>query len=93
MTLLEEFIATSTMPSAVIVALTTSLMTNVLNPTSETQIIMTARRLLSLIQPRHPLVLQKVAKTLSEANEAVNDTVEQLIISLSMVRFFAYTTI
>lgn len=87
MALLEKIIATSAMPSTVIVALTTSLMKDVLNPTSETQIVMTARRLLSLIQPRHPSVLQKVAETLSEADESVIDAVEQLVISLSMVNF------
>jgi len=85
--LLEKIIATSAMPSTVIVALTTSLMKDVLNPTSETQIVMTARRLLSLIQPRHPSVLQKVAETLSEADESLIDAVEQLVISLSMVNF------
>ena len=87
-TLLEEIIATSTMPSTVILALTTSLMKDVLEPTSEAQIVLTARRLLSLIQPRHPSVLQKVAETLSEADESAKDTVEQLVISLSMVIFF-----
>ncbi|KAF8797612.1 hypothetical protein BYT27DRAFT_7204423 [Phlegmacium glaucopus] len=84
-TLLEKIIAASNMPSTVIVALTTSLMKDVLNPTSETQTVMTGRRLLSLIQPRHPSVLQKVAGTLSEADESVNDAVEQLVISLSMM--------
>ena len=88
-TLLEKIIATSTMPSTVILALTTSLMKDVLDPTSETQIVLIARRLLSLIQPRHPSVLQKVAETLSEADESANDALEQLVISLSMVTFFA----
>ena len=89
-TLLEEIIATSTMPSTVILALTTSLMKDVLDPTSEAQIVLTARRLLSLIQPRHSSVLQKVAETLSEADESANDAVEQLVISLSMVILFTY---
>jgi predicted thioredoxin/glutaredoxin len=87
-TLLEKIIATSTMPSAVILALTTSLVKDVLDPASEAQIVLTARRLLSLIQPRHPSVLQKVAETLSEADESSNDALEQLVISLSMVTFF-----
>ena len=91
-TLLEEIIATSTMPSTVFLALTTSLMKHVLDPTSEAQIVLTARRLLSLIQPRHPSVLQKVAETLSEADESANDAVEQLVISLSMVTFFTCIT-
>ena len=91
-TLLEEIIAASTMPSTVIFALTTSLMKDVLDPTSETQIVLTARRLLSLIQPRHPSVLQKVAQTLSEADESANDAVEQLVISLSMVISFTCIT-
>lgn len=90
-TLLEEIIARS-MPSPVTVALTTSLMKVILDPTSEMQIIMIARRLLSLIQPRHPSLLQKVAESLSEADESVNDAVEQLVISLSMVSFFAHIT-
>ena len=87
-TLLEEIIATSTMPSTVILALTTSLMKDVLDPTSEAQIVLTSRRLLSLIQPRHPSVVRKVAETLSEADESANDAVEQLVISLSMVILF-----
>ena len=91
-TLVEEIIATSTMPSIVILALTTSLMKVVLDPTSEAQIVMTARRLLSLIQPRHPSVLQKVAGTLSKVDESASDAVEQLVISLSMVTFFACIT-
>ena len=89
-TLLEKIIATSTMPSTVILALTTSIMKDVLDPTSEAQIVLTARRLLSLIQPRHPSVLQKVAETLSD--ESTNEAVEQLVISLSMVTFFACIT-
>lgn len=91
-TLLETIITTSTMPPTVVLALTTSLMKDVLNSTSEAQIVLTARRLLSLIQPRHPSVLQKVAETLSEADESANDAVEQLVISLSMVTFFACIT-
>ena len=91
-TLLEDIIATSAMPSTVILALTTSLMKDVLDPSSEAQIVLTARRLLSLIQPRHPSVLQKVAKTLSEADESANDAVDQLVISLSMVTFFTCIT-
>jgi predicted thioredoxin/glutaredoxin len=87
-TLLEEIIATSTMPSTVILALTTPLIKKVLDPTSKAQIVLTARRLLSLIQPRHPSVLQNVAETLSEADESANEAVEQLVISLSMVIFF-----
>ena len=87
-TLLEEIIATSTMPSTVILALTTSLMKDVLDPTSEAQIVLTARSLLSLIQPRHPSVLQKVAETLSESDEFANEAVEQLVFSLSMVKLF-----
>ena len=87
-TLLEEIIATSTMPSTVILALTTSLMKDVLDPTSEAQIVLTARRLLSLIQPRHPSVLQKIAETLSESDELANEAVEQLVFSLSMVKLF-----
>ena len=84
--LLEKIIATSPMPSSVILALTTSLMKVVLDPISEAQIVMTARRLLSLIQPRHPSVLQRVAETL---DKSANDAVEQLVISLSMVTLFA----
>jgi predicted thioredoxin/glutaredoxin len=91
-TLLEKIIATSTMPSTVILALTTSLMKDVIDSTSEAQIVVTARRLLSLIQPRHPSVLQRVAETLSEDDESASDAVEQLVISLSMVTFFACIT-
>ena len=90
--LLENIIATSTVPSTIILALTTSLMKDALDPTSEAQIVMTARRLLSLIQLRHPLVLQRVAETLFKADESVADAVEQLVVSLSMVTFFACIT-
>jgi U3 small nucleolar RNA-associated protein 10 len=45
-----------------------------------------ARRLLSVIKQRYPNVLSEMADTVSEESEDVRASVEQLIISLSMVR-------
>jgi predicted transcriptional regulator len=46
--------------------------------------------MLTTIQQRHPSILQEVAEEVISDAEDVKDAVEQLIISLSMVRFTTF---
>ncbi|KAF8966928.1 armadillo-type protein [Flammula alnicola] len=84
-TLLEAIIATPTTPLSVIEILITSLLNIAVKPEAETQSLLISRHLLSLIQQRHPNLLQKSTEALSEDDESVKEAIEQLIISLSTV--------
>jgi U3 small nucleolar RNA-associated protein 10 len=72
----------------VIETLTTSLLSIATNPQTETESLLASRRLLSLIQQRHPEILQKSANDLSEDDEPAKEAIEQILISLSMVSLF-----
>jgi U3 small nucleolar RNA-associated protein 10 len=48
------------------------------------------RAMLTTIQQRYPPILQEVAEEVISDGEDVKDTIEQLIISLSMVRFMIF---
>ncbi|KAI0063355.1 ARM repeat-containing protein [Artomyces pyxidatus] len=62
----------------------TLLLRNVVaNPSSP---MTNSRQLLSAIHQRHPDVLQDIGQGLSETEDAVQDTVEQLLLSLSVTR-------
>lgn len=84
---LETLIATSTVPLSVLEILTTELLGIAAKPDCEAQNLLLARRLLSLIQQRHPILLRKAAETLcgDDDDEALKDAVEQQIISISTV--------
>ncbi|KAF8154101.1 hypothetical protein B0H34DRAFT_800000 [Crassisporium funariophilum] len=84
--ILKTVIAASTTSLSVIETMTTLLIQLVLKPEVEKEIVLVARHLLSLIQQRYPLVLQRVAEALGEDDESVNDAVAQLTISLSMTK-------
>ena len=84
---LETLIATSTVPLSVLEILTTELLGIAAQPDCEAQNLLLARRLLSLIQQRHPILLRKAAETLcsDDDDESLKDAVEQQIISISTV--------
>jgi U3 small nucleolar RNA-associated protein 10 len=85
---LETLIATSTVPLSVLEILTTELLSIAAKPDCEAQNLLLARRLLSLIQQRHPIILRKAAETLcddDDDDESLKDAVEQQIISISTV--------
>ncbi|KAF9480276.1 hypothetical protein BDN70DRAFT_905831 [Pholiota conissans] len=82
--IIESIIAISATPISVVQDLTTSLLAIGTNPQAEKENLLASRRLLSLIQQRHPTLLQKVANNLSEDDESLTEAVEQLLISLSM---------
>ena len=84
---LETLIATSTVPLSVLDILTTELLSIAAKPDCEAQNLLLARRLLSHIQQRHPILLRKAAETLcnDDDDESLKDAVEQQIISISTV--------
>ena len=88
---LETLIATSTVPLSVVEILTTELLGIAAKPDCEAQNLLLARRLLSFIQQRHPILLRKAAETLCDNdNESLKDAVEQQIISISTVTWFCF---
>lgn len=87
LSLLEAIISVPNLPALVINQSASMLLavsaTNKITPASTS-----ARRLLSIIQQRHPLTLQEAAQLLIEQDETLREAVEQLILSLSVVWFF-----
>ncbi|KAF9468309.1 hypothetical protein BDZ94DRAFT_1246474 [Collybia nuda] len=83
--LLETIISTSNLPPLVVnqlasLLLSTSLLTKITSAST------TARRLLFIFQQRHPLALQEAAETLTQQDETLKESVEQLIVSLAVVQ-------
>ncbi len=55
---------------------------------TDTQTLLVSRRLLSLIQQRHPEIFDKTVDEICERDESLKEAVEQLLISLTMASFF-----
>jgi U3 small nucleolar RNA-associated protein 10 len=82
---LQSILTSSNVPSAITHRLAMLLIDA--DVSSEDTVDTTSHRaLLSRIQQRHPSILQEVAEEVISDRENVKDAVEQLIISLSMVR-------
>ena len=95
--ILETMIATPSTPIDTVATLTIHLMTISVNAATDSQNQLTSRRLLALVQQRHPAILASCADATIEANESLTEEVEQLVISLSVVsillRFFSLHTL
>jgi hypothetical protein len=72
--------------------LTATLLNIAAKPDCEPQKLLFARRLLFLVQQRHPLLLRKAAETLYYDDEALKDAVEQQVISISTVTWPPFDT-
>ncbi|PPR01672.1 hypothetical protein CVT24_001501 [Panaeolus cyanescens] len=82
--LVEAIIATPAFPIGVIEHLTASLFKLAIDTDNEPQLILTSRRLLGLIQQRHPEVVSAISTVIAEEDEKMKEVVSQLSISLSM---------
>ncbi|TFK37695.1 hypothetical protein BDQ12DRAFT_685121 [Crucibulum laeve] len=82
--LLEALLVTSNVPAAIIEHATKSLLKQVLSSDTLASVVLTARRLLSIIHQRYPAILNDVAERESKADASVQASVEQLLISLSV---------
>ncbi|PPQ90282.1 hypothetical protein CVT25_013107 [Psilocybe cyanescens] len=85
MNLLESVILTQTTPSSVIETLASSLLEVGAKSERDTQIALSSRRLLSLIQQRQPNMLGNALDIFGENNPSLRETIEQLVISLSTI--------
>lgn len=85
--IIETLISSSHTPTAVIAQLAELLIPAATTSNAPAAEIATARRILSAIQQRHPAILQNSGKRLIENEEGLKDQIEQLMISLSIVRF------
>jgi U3 small nucleolar RNA-associated protein 10 len=83
--LLESIIATPSTPIDTVATLTVHLMTVSVNAEIDSQNQLTSRRLLALVQQRHPAILASCADATMESDESLKEAVEQLVISLSVV--------
>lgn len=72
-------------PGVILTPLTALLVTTVVSSDDETDLTL-HRAMLSTIQQRHPTILQAVTEAAALEDEHAKETVEQLVISLSMVR-------
>lgn len=83
--LLEGIIATLGTPHSILEVLTDHLLSISVKPEVEAPTLITSRRLLSLVQQRYPEILKKSVDTTCESDESLQEAVEQLLISLTMV--------
>jgi len=83
--ILESLIATQTVPTTVINTLTMTLVQVAVESSTDTQSVLIARKMVSLIHQRSPTALRKAVDVLSEANLGLEEALEQLYISLSTV--------
>ena len=58
---------------------------------TDTQALLVSRRLLSLVQQRHSEIFDKIVNETCERDESLKEAVEQLLISLTMVKFFRHS--
>jgi U3 small nucleolar RNA-associated protein 10 len=86
---LQSLLTSTKVPNAIIHPLAVLLIDAVVS-SEETIDTALHRAMLSTIQQRHPTVLQKAAEGVISDDEDLKDAVEQLIISLSMVRDKTY---
>ncbi|KAJ6578862.1 hypothetical protein DFH09DRAFT_980162 [Mycena vulgaris] len=77
---LESIISSSTVPTIVIRHLANLLISNAVTEDAQ----MVARRLLAQIQQRHPTVLQEAADDLSRSHADLEETIDNMMISLSV---------
>ncbi|KAJ7756261.1 hypothetical protein B0H16DRAFT_696293 [Mycena metata] len=77
---LESVISSPTVPTIVVKHLTTLLLNTVVSDDAQ----MGARRLLSIIQQRHPLIVPEVADEISRSREDMQESVDNVVISLSV---------
>ncbi|KAJ7042839.1 hypothetical protein C8F04DRAFT_1251651 [Mycena alexandri] len=77
---LESVISSPTVPTVVVKRLTTLLLNTVVSDDAQ----MGARRLLSNIQQRHPLIVPEVADEISRSREDIRESVDNVVISLSV---------
>jgi len=83
--ILESLIATRTVPTTVINTLTMTLVQVAVESSTDTQSVLIARKMVSLIHQRSPTALRKAVDVLSEADLGLEEALEQLYISLSTV--------
>lgn len=84
--LLENIIATTAAPSALINNMAFQLIHIEISPDAHVENKVIARFLLSLIQQRYPSSLQKAIATFHEDDESSKENLDQLLISLSTVK-------
>ncbi|EPQ56067.1 hypothetical protein GLOTRDRAFT_129071 [Gloeophyllum trabeum ATCC 11539] len=84
--ILEAILSSPEVPSAIVQRAARLLLGRVIDPESGDENMSQYRRILSLIQQRYPLVLQKAAEETISEDEDAKEVVEQLILSLSMVQ-------
>ncbi|KAJ6464259.1 hypothetical protein C8R47DRAFT_1180243 [Mycena vitilis] len=77
---LESILSSPTAPSIVMKHLASLLINKTLSEDGQQ---MTSRRLLSLIQQRHPILVQEVADDMTRSREDLQETVDNMLISLS----------
>lgn len=87
-TLLEGIISMTNSPHSVIKISTVNLLSISTKHDADTQTLLVSRRLLYLIQQRHPGIFGKSVDEICEHDESVKEAVEQLLISLTMVNHF-----
>jgi hypothetical protein len=88
---LESVIATPALPPAIIDSLSSQLIKIAVKSEDETDKHIVARRLLSLIHQRYPHSLRSAANLLSNEDESLKEALDQLVITLSIVRLFIAT--
>ncbi|EAU87657.2 hypothetical protein CC1G_09118 [Coprinopsis cinerea okayama7 len=79
---LENLVSSPTVPEPVLMRLTSLLV----KTASSNESSLSERKMLGTLQQRHPAVVQKVTKELIDEDDDSKDTIEQLILSLSVTQ-------
>ncbi|KAF9553866.1 hypothetical protein CPC08DRAFT_672807 [Agrocybe pediades] len=83
--LLEAIIAAQSTPALVIETLATSLLKTAVGTDADSNVTLSARRLLAQVRQRQPDLLEKALESYAEEEESLKDALEQLSISLSTI--------
>src|SRR5215471_10660969 len=82
---LESIITSQKVPLVILRRIGTMLVFHVVSQERESPDDLTARRLLTIMQQRHPAVIEKVVEEADSQGDDVTQAVEELVVSLSVV--------
>ncbi|KAF4611649.1 hypothetical protein D9613_003824 [Agrocybe pediades] len=82
---LEATVAAQSTPAPVIETLATSLLKTAVGTDADSNVTLSARRLLAQVRQRQPDLLEKALESYAEEEESLKDALEQLSISLSTI--------
>lgn len=88
--LLDAILSAPSIPAVVVQRTAIILVNSAISSEASALVATSARRLLTVIQQRYPTILEEAVGEVCQQNEALRESAEQLIISLSIVSACIY---